>query len=165
MKCSTCGKEHDLLEPTFRRPDAVFKLQCELQTGKVKENDDLCTIEGQNEGESTRSFVRCVLNVALLDSEEATAWGLWAEVNEADFQLIVENWTNPLQDKLPPIPALIANRVPGYPDTTGLRVKLKLTGPTSRPQLFLENDSAHPFARECLNGVCSHRVMEWLESM
>lgn len=163
MRCSTCGEEHDLLEPTFRRPEAVINLPAEERAARVKESDDLCAIWGKADGERHRYFVRCVLKVDLLDAEGATAWGIWAEVAEVDFRLIVEKWSDPDQASLPPVEAVLANRVRDYPETIGLPAKLRLTGPTTRPQLTFGRSSVHPFATECENGVCVHRVMEWLQ--
>ena len=165
MKCATCGEDHDLLDPTFRRPEAVVSLPKAERAARVKESDDLCALWAASEAESHRYFVRCVLKVALLDAEGEAAWGLWAEVGEADFRLIVEKWSDPQQAELPPMAALLANRIPAYPETLGLPATLRLTGPTTRPDLTLSGSSIHPFAMECQNGVCTHRVMEWLEDM
>jgi hypothetical protein len=164
MKCPTCGEEHELLDPVFSRPDVVFAMSPEEKSGRVMENDDICALRG-NEGDLNRYFVRCTLPVRLLDSCGDTCWGLWAEVSEADSKIIWDAWDDPEQEKIAPIDARIANRIPGYLDTTNLAVSLRLTGPTSRPQLSLPDDSLHPFVRECLGGVCTHRVMEWLAGM
>jgi hypothetical protein len=59
------------------------------------------------------------------------------------------------------MPGVLANRVPGYPDTLGLAVSVQLTGPTSRPLLSPHASSDHPFARECLAGVTMHRASKW----
>jgi len=162
MKCPTCGDEHDLLEPSFRRPDAVVGLPRDERAQRVKETDDLCAIWAGSDDEPHLYFVRCVLPVRLLDAEGDTAWGLWVQVAETDFHRIAGAWSDPDQASLPPMDAWIANQVPNYPDTIGLPVTLRLTGPTTRPQLTLDPGSTHPFATECLRGVCVHRVMDWL---
>ena len=164
MRCPTCGEEHALLDPVFSRPDVVFAMSGEEKKGRVRENDDICAVRG-DEASAGRYFVRCTLPVRLLDAPGTSCWGLWAEVSEEDSRVIWEAWDDPDQARLPPMQATIANRIPGYPDTTGLPVVLRLTGPESRPELSLSTDSLHPFARECIAGVCTHRVMEWLEGM
>lgn len=162
MKCATCGEEHDLLEPTFRRPDVVVALPDSERAARVKESDDLCIVKPADDGGGYRFFVRGVLKVPLLDAEGESAWGLWAELSSDDCRTVYDKWTDPDQTQVPPMPALIANRVPGYPDTVGLPALLRLTGPTTRPELTLDAASVHPFALECRQGVCVHRVMEWL---
>jgi hypothetical protein len=164
MKCPTCGEEHEILDPAFRRPEAVVELSDADRTARAKEDDDLCTLWA-SDVEPNRYFVRCVLKVDLLDGDEPAAWGLWAEVAEPDFNRIVERWSDPDQAGVPPMLASIANRVPGYPDTVGLPAALHLTGPSTRPELTFAGPSIHPFVQECKRGVCTHRVMEWLDSI
>ena len=143
----------------------IVALSADERATRVKEGDDLCALRGRQAGEPTRYFVRGVLRVALLDGPGDTAWGLWAEIGETDCRQIVAMWSDPEQVHLPPMEAVLANRVPGYPDTTGLPAMLRLTGPTTRPLLAFEGASIHPFAAECTRGVCVHRVMEWLASI
>jgi len=164
MKCSTCGEEHALLEPAFTRPDVIFAMSAEQKKGRVLERDDICGLRGE-EGSPGRYFVRCRLPVRLLDAPETSGWGVWAEVSEEDATTIWNAWDDPEQDRVPPMQARVANRIPGYPDTIDLPVLLKLTGPKSRPQLLLSPESLHPFATECLAGVCVHRVKDWLDAM
>jgi hypothetical protein len=160
MKCSICGDEHDLLEPAFARPDVIFQMTAEEKRGRVWESDDICALRGV--GEPDRYFVRGFLPVRLLDAPGATAWGLWAEVGEDDAKVIYDRWDDADQAAHAPFEATLANRVPGYPDTLGLPLSVQLMGPKTRPSLAFDESSIHPFARECLAGVCVHRVMEWL---
>ncbi len=88
------------------------------RSARVKESDDLCAIWGRAEGEDHRYFVRCVLKVPLLDAPDETGWGIWADVGEVDFRRIVDTWSDPDQVSLPPMEAVLANRVPDYPETT-----------------------------------------------
>ena len=165
MKCSICGARHEVLDPTFRRPEAVVSLPEAERARRVQENDDLCMIRPHGSEELARCFVRCTLKVEVHDSEQDAMWGLWAEVTPGDFQRIVERWSDPGQVEEAPMSAVIANRILGYPDTLGLPVTLRLTGPTLRPALLVKPDTGHPFAVECLAGVSGHRVMEWLERL
>jgi hypothetical protein len=78
---------------------------------------------------------------------------------------VIELWKDPEQSKEPPFRAVISNRLPGYPETLGLPVKTRLTGPTTRPELAFAWYQRHPLAVECRSGVTSHRVMEWGRAM
>jgi hypothetical protein len=162
VRCSTCGEEHDVLEPAFRRPDAIAAMSQEERARRVKETDDLCAIWAPQDDDRHRYFVRAILPVELLDAERDTAWGLWVEVASADFHHVVEKWSDADQVREPPISGVLANRVAGYPDTIGLAVELQLAGPTSRPKILLDPASTHPFVVECRAGVCTHRVADWL---
>jgi hypothetical protein len=162
MKCSTCDEDHEVLEPSFRRPDPVVGMPEGERGSRVKESDDLCAIWARAEGDHHRYFVRGILPIRLLDSPEGSAWGLWVEVAEPDFHVVVEKWSDPQQADLPAMQASLANTVPGYPDMIGLPANVRLTGPNTRPEIAFDALSIHPFVVECRNGVCVHRVAEWL---
>lgn len=165
MRCSVCGEEHAVLDPTFRRPDPVAELSDDERQRRVKESDDLCAIRTEGDSEGDRYFVRCVLLVEVHDRPEPAWWGLWAEVDKPTFRTIVENWTAAEQGQLPALSATIANTVPGYPSTLGLPAKLMMTAPTTRPTLEFPRDLDHPFAADTQNGVTASRVHEWLQTM
>jgi len=166
MKCSSCGQEHDVLDPTFRRPDAVHQFPAAQRPGNVMEGDDLCAIRAQDASQVDRYFVRCTLAVPLLDHGDQTVhWGLWAEVDGLDSKRIYDLWDDPDQAAQPAIDARLANNIPGYPATIGLPLRLKMTGPRTRPALVFRAQALHPFAAECRAGVAIDRVFEWLARM
>jgi len=103
--------------------------------------------------------------VRLTDVADSTRWGLWAEVAEKDLTRVLALWDDPRQADEPAFAAIVANRVPGYPETIGLPVEMRLTGPSSRPALAFDASNHHPFAAECREGVPVHRVVEWLKAM
>ena len=160
-KCSKCGTEHDLLDPTFRRPEAYVRLAQELRDQHAKADDDLCRITLPDQ--PGRYFVRGVLPVAVRDRPDGIWWGLWAEVSESSFRRILELWSASDQASEPPTEGALANLIPSYPDTLGLPLIVRLTGPTSRPELRFPPDVEHPFAQECASGVDAHRASGWNE--
>jgi len=91
-----------------------------------------------------------------------------ADWNQATWDLapaVLELWDSTSQAQEPPFAALLANHVPGYPETVGLPVQMRLTGPTTRPALAFEPAERHPLALEYRAGVSVHRVMDWLKAM
>lgn len=163
LRCSICGSEHpiEVIEPAFGRPDAYVTLTNEERASYAQADDDLCRIDDPTGGPS-RWFVRAVLPVALTESDEATHWGLWTEVDEAVFQRILELWNKPDQISEPPLPAVLANHIPTYPETIGLPCALQLTGPTTRAEIVLPDDVEHPLVAEYQTGVTAHRAIEWV---
>ncbi len=162
MKCPRCNSEHELLEPTFRRPDAVVEMPADERQKRVMEGDDLCTIKAGGADEIPRFFLRTVLPVQLTDRDDYTQWGLWVEVAEPDARRAWELWDSPEQAREPPFQGWLANQVQGYPDTLGLPVQVQLTGPTTRPRSSFEIGASHPFASDCLMGVNTRKLLEWL---
>ena len=164
MKCPQCGEEHRLLDPLFRRPDFVFRLPADEQTKRVLQSDDMCSVEPAGV-EARRHFVRCTMPFDLTDVSGTTRWGLWAEIDEDHARRIHELWSDPEQKKEPPFPAVIANHLPDYPETLGLPVDVRLTGPSTRPELAFPAHVQHPLAVEYRSGVTAHRVIEWLRGV
>jgi len=164
VKCPTCGEDHGLLEPTFRRPDAIAAVPSSLRATHVFESDDLCALRARDATQQDRYFVRCLLPVPVRDHED-TRWGVWAEVSGPDSKTIYDAWDDPRQAERPAMDAQLANDIPGYPPTVGLPMRLRMSGPTTRPQLTFAADQSHPFALECRAGVTVHRVKEWLARM
>ncbi|MDF1561648.1 MAG: DUF2199 domain-containing protein [Deltaproteobacteria bacterium] len=165
MRCETCGEEHALLDPAFRRPDAVVLMPPGERAERVKEDDDLCAIRAAEKGKRHWYYVRCVLPVRIHDRDEVLMWGIWAEVSEEDFERVVDHWEDPAQERLPAMEAKLANTIPGYPPTVGLPVHLRLTGPATRPELVIAPEADHPFATLLREGVDAHTVAGWMATM
>ncbi len=156
MICHQCGKEHsiDEMELSFRRPDDAANLTPEERERTVKENNDLCIISGK------RFFIRGVLPLTIEARERAYNIGLWVEVEQSAYDRVNELWIDPEQNKEPPFAALIGNSIPTLPETIGVSVKLQLTGPTSRPEVFV-SASSHPLYIEQTEGITEHRAHEY----
>ncbi|HEX8606556.1 MAG TPA: DUF2199 domain-containing protein, partial [Pseudoduganella sp.] len=132
MICSKCGKDHPLdeMELTFRRPDDVAKLSADDRARLVRENDDLCVLDGQ------RFFIRGLLPLPVESRELHYCIGLWVEVTQATFQRIYDLWDSDEQLNEQPFAAQLANEIPTAGGSLGLRAELRLTGPTIRPDVF-----------------------------
>jgi hypothetical protein len=162
VKCTQCGKEHELLEPSFKRPDAVFEMPSAQRQSRVQEDDDLCSIRSGDGDEVARFFLRTVLPVRITDRDDYTQWGLWVEVPEVHARRAWELWDTPQQASEPPFWGCVANRIQGYPDTIGLPIRVQLSGPSTRPHASFDAGLEHPFVDECRAGVSTHRVLDWL---
>jgi hypothetical protein len=160
-RCAKCGAEHELLDPTFRRPEAYLRLSREVRDAHARADDDLCRIAPP--GDEPRFFVRGVLPVSVAGHPAGVSWGVWAEVSEASFARILELWSDADQSSEPPMQGELANVIPAYPDTLGLPLSIHLVGPTSRPEFCFEASAEHPFVSECRAGVDAHRAAEWNE--
>ena len=156
--CASCGKAHELsdLELTFFRPDSIVAMPKDQREMDVKETDDLCSIRME------RFFVRAVLPLPVEEWASDYAIGLWVEVSETSFFRIVETWRNEDQDQEPAMEARLANRIPHLPDTLDLPVRLRLTGPRTRPTIDVQ-ESEHPLHREQCIGITPHRASQYTD--
>ncbi len=155
-KCSKCGKVHSRneLELTFKRPDAVVALSEGQRRSEVKESDDLCAIRLE------RFFIRAVLPLPVKEWEDPYRIGIWVELEQRAFDRVLQLWEDPAQDKEPSFDAVLANDIPSFPSTCGLRVRLKLTSPKTRPDVLVP-ESQHPLHREQYLGITAHRANEY----
>jgi hypothetical protein len=132
------------MELTFRRPDDVVKLSVEDRARLVKENNDLCVIDGK------RFFIRALLPISVKSREHPYCIGLWVEVSQAAFARIYDLWDSEAQIHEPPI----------LDGSFGLDAELRLTGPATRPDVFLQV-SPHQLYIEQAGGIDAHRASEY----
>ena len=156
MICSKCGEAHSLEEAelTFLRPEEVVKLSAEDRARQVAESSDLCIIEGK------RFFIRALLPLLVKPQEYPYYIGLWVEVSQANFERVYQLWDSEDQICEPPFSAQIANEIPGMDGSLGLRAELRLTGPATRPKIFLQV-SQHQLYFEQTHGIDAHRAYEY----
>lgn len=153
---SKCGEEHsiDEIELTFRRPDDAAKLSAADRARLLEENSDLCGIEGK------RFFIRALLPLPVESRELPYSIGLWVDVTQATFDRVYNLWDSEDQLTEPPFAAHIANEIPTAAGSLGLNAKLRLTGPTTRPNVFLQ-PSGHQLYTEQARGISAHRASEY----
>lgn len=156
MICSKCSEEHSLdeMELTFRRPDEVVKLSVDERARLVKENNDLCVIDGK------RFFIRALLPISVRLREHPYCIGLWVEISQTAFARIYDLWDSEAQIDEPPFAAKIANEIPILDGSFGLDAELRLTGPATRPDVFLQV-SSHQLYIEQAGGIDAHRAFEY----
>jgi len=156
MICSKCGEDHSIeeMELTFRRPDDAAKLSPEDRTRLLQENSDLCVIEGK------RFFVRALLPLPVESRDEPYCIGLWVETSQPIFERIYDLWDSDEQLNEPPLAVHLANEIPTVANSLGLAAELKLTGPTTRPDVYLK-PCDNPLYVEQSKGIDVYRVSEY----
>jgi hypothetical protein len=156
MICHECGNEHavDELELAFVRPDDVAALSPEEIASRVQENKDLSIIDGK------RFFIRGLISLPVISREPPYSIGAWVEVEQTSFERVYELWSEPDQETEPAFPARLANSIPTLPETLGIGASLLLTGPTTRPQIIID-DISHPLGQQQREGINQHVAHEY----
>jgi hypothetical protein len=154
--CAICGKEHprEEIELVFKLPQPIFELDEDQRKERCHIGTDMCAID------RSRYFLRGLLPIPVHCREIPYRIGVWAEVVEPIFGRIYELWNDPSQTNEPLLPGTLANTIPLVPDTLALGIDIRLTGPTTRPDFFLQ-DIQHLLAIEQRRGVNVHRVLEY----
>jgi len=157
--CHQCGAVHaiDKLELIFARPDAVFELSGDERKRDVQESSDLCVLRGE------RCFVRAILPLPVHGSDIPYRLGVWVETSQAAYRRIRKLWRDEDQALEPPFEVTLANSIPTVPETRGLAAQLHLTGPKTRPDVFIAAKE-HPLAEQQHHGISAHRAYEYTAS-
>jgi hypothetical protein len=109
---------------------------------------------------SERSFfVRTVLPIPLIGSDETFAYGVWSTLSEKNFWKYVETFDSGQQDDLGPWFGWFAHRLKGYPDTANLRCQVHPRSGGQRPRLELE-PTDHPLSLESRAGISFERLLD-----
>ncbi len=153
-RCGRCDEEHDEVEPAGRRPDAVFAVPREERAARIRDSDDLVSIDDQ------AFFVRGVVQLPVLGREQGYGWGFWAKVAKAHFEEYLRYF-----DDDPPLehtgfPGTLANQTRWLSPTLGLPVHVLLGRGKARPGLVLLGES-HELSRHQTRGVSEALVRTW----
>ena len=156
MRCAVCGQDHpdDEIELTYVQPDAIVGLSAAQREARVQENPDLVILDG------SRFFVRAVLPIPVRGRRRGYNIGVWAELDEAAFQRVLQRWEDADQAAEPAMPAKLANAIRAQAKTLGLDVALRLTGPSTRPSVHVVSE-LHPLHGEQNAGVSVHRIQDY----
>jgi hypothetical protein len=156
VACSCCGKLVPATdtELAFRRPDVIAALTEVERSSRCKEDDDLCVLDGE------KFFVRGTIPLNVHAQADTYAIGAWAEVALTDFQKILELWSDENQVLTPAFRGTLANQIPATLHSFGCALEIKLAGPTTRPHLFVTEETCTIFAEQ-QQGIPLHRAGEY----
>ncbi|MBL8267836.1 DUF2199 domain-containing protein [Steroidobacter sp.] len=152
--CSSCGQTHrtDVLALSFRLPDPVLHVW--LQRRRCRITSETVILD------QTRYFIRGLLPLPVKPGDRTYFIGVWAELPPEVFQRIMEVWNDDAQASAPGMPGELANALPFHENTLGLRLRLQLTGPNTRPDFALVPVEHTLFAEQAL-GIDAHRAHEY----
>jgi hypothetical protein len=158
-KCNCCGEFHTGLPTDFGYDEPLY-WRSELQGNKDSFlNSDYCSVENEH------FFVRGILHIPILGTDESFAFGVWFSVSRKSLDHIHELEKNADEAAIeaePPFYGWLANQLPGYPDTLPLKARARLVSSRGRPELTLEPGD-HPLVKEQTEGITQERWQELVE--
>jgi hypothetical protein len=157
--CSVCGQSHrkSNSELFFQRPDVIHALSEEERETRCKSTSDAWMLDGE------RLFLRGLLPLPVRGESRRYNIGVWAEVSREVFTRVNELWKDAAQAAEPRMPAVLSNELPLVPSTLGLSMAIQLTGPSTRPEYYIEA-TEHPLYSEQARGIDGHRALEYTDS-
>lgn len=164
FECGCCGRWFDgLPDIAYTRPDSWDETAAARSPEANQADDELCIVDGEH------FHIRCVLLVPIRGTSQSFGWGVWVGQSEADFDLYAQA-IDALAIELMPaaaIPAratagVLANRLLGYPDTLGLKLKVRWQPDGARPLVEVA-PCAHPLFRDQTEGITAARALAFAQ--
>ena len=158
--CGICGQEHPGLprDFAFGLPDEVYALSYLERYQRSRSNADLCTLDEK------RFFIRGVLPIPFVASNEEFVWGLWAEVGRQQHDLYVAGFHDDLSDNRR-FRARLANTIPAYDESRGLVVEVQFQPANDRPSFHFPPGASGALAWEQRDGITGERHHQILEQV
>ena len=153
--CSTCGQWHTGLALDWGFESPIYW----EQTPEVERaersflNKDFCEIDHRD------FFVRGVIPIPILDSDEQFMWGVWVSLSKPHFDRTISLWDKPEIINEPRYFGWLSNKIPIYPDTLNLKTSVFSKDVNHRPYIELE-PTDHPLSIEQRTGITWKRVEE-----
>jgi hypothetical protein len=155
IRCTKCDELHDLsdMHVGYDRPDAWYAVRPDDREARWEIDADFAVLDEK------WFFIRGLVFIPVHGEARPYAWGVWAAVDEADYRRYEAVFRDPDGHLQPAFTGRIANQIPGYPQTLGLAVTIRLGEGSERPS-FTVDDAGHPLAAEQRGGVFVERVLE-----
>ncbi|MFD6969963.1 DUF2199 domain-containing protein [Streptomyces sp. NPDC059979] len=152
--CSSCGEHHadlpmaysamapDDWDPSFENdPDSML-------------SSDQCVIKGQH------FFVRGMIEIPVIDSQDVFSWGVWVSLSRDNFARALEVWNTEGREAEKPYFGWLSTELALYSEsTTNLKTNAHTRPVGKRPSIELE-PTEHPLAVEQRTGITQDRVRE-----
>jgi hypothetical protein len=153
--CHCCGEQFNELPLDFApaAPDPWLELSEAERSARGRIDSDICVIDRQ------QFFVRCCLEIPIIDHHTSFVWGVWISVAKASLERILDLWNAEIREGEPPLFGWLCNTISGYPNTYGLKTNVHLRNNGQRPSVELE-PTDHPLAVEQRTGIPLSRVEE-----
>jgi hypothetical protein len=158
--CSCCSTWHDHLPMSYGADAPVYwyALPESDPAQRAELSSDQCIIDGQY------FFVRCRIEIPVLDSSDPFSWGVWISVSSDNFRRISALWNVSGREQESPFFGWLSTTLPVYPETLNLKTMLRLQPLGERPLVELE-PSDHPLSIEQRTGITLHRVQQIAETL
>ncbi|WP_435190192.1 DUF2199 domain-containing protein [Streptomyces sp. bgisy126] len=117
-------------------------------------SSDQCVVLGQH------YFVKGLIEIPVIDSDEVFSWGVWVSLSRENFSRAADLWDRPGREAEQPYFGWLTTDLPVYsPTTLNLKTHVHTRPVGERPSVELERTD-HPLAVEQRTGITLDRVQE-----
>jgi len=154
--CRTCGHNHAGVPFSFAAdfPDQYANLSKPERDSRATIGSDQCIVDSQ------RFYLRGMMEIPIVGSDEKFLWGVWASIREEIFDEISGCWElEGRERKYGPYKGRLANSLSIYPETLNLKLRIILQPVGVRPLFILEDDH-HALALHQNSGMTQQQAIE-----
>ncbi|QYF93860.1 DUF2199 domain-containing protein [Massilia sp. PAMC28688] len=152
--CSGCGEVHQGM-PAFgaNAPLSYYAVPVHERQARCQLDSDSCVID------QAQYFVRCCLEIPVLEEAEPLSWGVWVSLSEQSYQQWAACFDADTRSHIGPFFGWLNAALGPYPDTVNLKTRVHLRDGRFRPYVELE-PNCHPLAIEQREGISVARVAQ-----
>jgi hypothetical protein len=154
--CRTCSQHHTGVPFSFAAdfPDPYANLSKEERDSRATIGSDQCILDSQS------FFLRGIMEIPVIGSDQPFLWGVWASIREEVFDEISDCWElEGREKKHGPYKGRLANSLSIYPETLNLKLKIIVQPVGVRPLFVLEDDQ-HVLAAQQKSGISLQQAVE-----
>src|SRR5260370_35938565 len=145
--CASCGQRHDELPMSYGAPAPEYWTDDLAEDDESGLSSDQCVIKGE------WFFVHGLIEIPVLDADEAFSWGVWVWLSGENYQRMTQLRQTPGRENEPPYFGWLSTQLPVYsPTTINLKTHVHTRPIGERPLIELE-PTDHPLAVEHRMGI------------
>jgi len=115
---------------------------------------DMCSIGA---GKEREFFLRANVEFEVAGAGDPLVFSAWVRLSPEDMIRLMQRWESPERNSDPAYLGVLANDLPGYPQTIGLEVEIH-TGEVGERSRAVVTPADHPLADQQWEGMTSGQV-------
>jgi hypothetical protein len=140
-RCPCCGQPvQGVLDVGYDHPDAWRHVSYRKNGGTVMVGQDVLTADFCSIGD--QFHLRGLLSLPVRNTDARFAFGPWARVSAETFRAYHAAFGTEEETRLGHHSGVLANELPGFPNSANLQLSIHFVGGTGRPQFVLPTPSA-----------------------
>lgn len=157
--CVGCGRHH-------RDIPMAYGADTPFQFGELTEEDraDKAELHGETCIINQKDFFIKGNLLLPVEGNESFNWNIWVKIAQPDFDKILETWDDENRFLQQPYEGVLATRLSLYPETIGLKIRLRNQRVGVRPHIEVL-ESSHPLFAEQESGINRERVIEFAKKI
>jgi hypothetical protein len=141
----------------FQTPDAWAAMPPQRRESRGELIDDLCHLDDHY-------YIKGNLWLPVIDGEQDFSWTVWAELSQSDYERSIALWDTAGRELEPVYPGELANELPGYRSSLGLKLQIVTMGVGERPSFVLE-PADHQLVKDQRDRISMQRLNEFSKAL